>query len=130
MGKVRLQNKLPKFLSDLEQKGAVGVTQALITGGAHVAGRTPQNSSNLINSRFYIVKKEGTRIVGTFGYTAPYALVVHEASGKLKGQPRPEENGKARGNYWDPRGEPGFVKKGFEEAEPLIKAIIAGKIKT
>ena len=35
-----------------------------------------------------------------------------------------------KGVYWGPSGEPGFVRKGFERAEPNIRAVITGAIRT
>ena len=43
------------------------------------------------------------------GYTARYALHVHENLGQtLKGQPRPSPK---TGNYWDPNGQPKFLEQ-------------------
>ena len=55
--------------------------------------------------KFKALKKEARRQTlrsVVVGYTAAYALYVHESVGMvLKGQPRP---GKNRGNFWDPAG--------------------------
>ena len=127
--KVRVINKMPEFVSSVERKAARTITAALVLGGSEAAALTPQHTGNLINSRFAYVRQEGGRVVGTTGYTAEYALAVHEASGKLKGQPRPEENGRPQGNYWDPRGEPRLLEAGFERAKPQIDALFRGALK-
>lgn len=54
--------------------------------------------------------------------------------GKLKGQPRAHfgktrdgtefGGGTGKGNYWDPHGEPQFLKKGFDEERDAIDAVI------
>lgn len=100
------------------------VTQCLVVGGMYADLITPIDTGNLLRSRFREVKQEGNGWVGQYGYTAAYAAAVHGMSGKLKGQPR-AHFGKTRagaefgggtgvGNYWDPKGEPEFLTKGFE----------------
>lgn len=138
--KPRIVNNLPKFIDATEKKTARALTQALILGGSEAASMTPQDTSTLVNSSFKDVRKDGAKIVGTFGYTARYALWVHEAPGTLKGQPRADfgrtragvafGGGTGRGNYWDPTGEPQFLRKGFEQAAQNIRAVITGAIKT
>lgn len=86
------------------QKAAY-VATSIIAG--HAALMTPVDTSNLINSQFTRVIKVGTAAVGVIGYTANYAIYVHEAKGSMKGQPRP--NG--RGDYWAPNGKPQFLLK-------------------
>ena len=55
------------------------------------------------------------------GYTANYALWVHEAPGVLKGKPRGakkgSKRGKYRGRFWDPqnRAQPKFLEQPFRE---------------
>lgn len=60
-----------------------------------------------------------------------YAIFVHEASGKLKGQPRtgnhPDGTPK-KGNYWDPNGEPKFLEKTARELSPLIAQQIVRRL--
>ena len=68
---------------------------------------TPIDTSTLINSQFDTVEVNGTRITGKTGYSAKYALYVHNASGKLTGKPRSNGNG----TYWSPGGEPQFLTK-------------------
>lgn len=122
----RITNNLPRFVDDVQRRGTRGMLQALILGASEAVATTPRDTSTLINSQFRTVEVDGTKIVGTVGYTAEYALAVHEAKGTLKGQPRANGNG----NYWDPSGEPHFLRDGFEAAEPHIKAVLAGSIKT
>lgn len=136
----RIVNNMPRFVDEAQKKLARSMTQALILGGSEAASMTPIDTSTLINSQFNDVDAVGGKIVGTVGYTAEYALAVHEASGKLKGQPRADfgttsagvsfGGGTGQGVYWGPSGEPQFLKKGFEQAEPHIKAVLTGAIKT
>ena len=99
-----------------------GAVYAILSQGAALAQTmTPVDSSNLINSQYAPqIKSENGKTSGHIGYTAEYALAVHDASGTLAGTAR--ENG--NGNYWDPAGEPKFLNKGFEEVEPSIPNIL------
>ena len=112
----RMTNRLPQFLSAVEQKAARGVTQALILGASEASVMTPVDTSTLLNSQFRSVAKEGSKIVGTVGYTAEYAKYVHDPNVKQK--------------FRRSTAEKEFLKKGFEEAEPNIRAVITGVIKT
>ena len=112
----RMTNRLPQFLSAVEQKAARGVTQALILGASEASVMTPVDTSTLLNSQFRSVAKDGSKIVGTVGYTAEYAKYVHDPNVKQK--------------FRRSTAEKEFLKKGFEEAEPNIRAVIAGAIKT
>lgn len=78
--------------------------------GLRLAGlKLQRESQRLVPVNFGVLKASAfTRSSGAgfdtvviVGYTARYALYVHElVQMKLKGQPRP----KGRGKYWDPQG--------------------------
>lgn len=129
VNRLRIVNRMPQFVDAVQHRAARGIVQALTLGASEAAAMTPQHTSNLINSRYSHVDKQGAKIVGRVGYTAEYALWVHEAKGTLKGQPRPVETGKPQGNYWDPRGEPRFLSRGFERALPNIRAVLKRALK-
>ena len=112
----RMTNRLPQFLSAVEQKAARGVTQALILGASEASVMTPVDTSTLLNSQFRSVAKEGSKIVGMVGYTAEYAAYVHDPNIKQR--------------FRRSTAEKEFLRKGFEESEPNIRAVIAGAIKT
>ena len=112
----RTSNRLPQFLAAVEQKAARGVTQALILGASEASVMTPIDTSTLLNSQFRNVTKEGSKIVGTVGYAAEYARYVHDPNVKQK--------------FRRSTAEKEFLRKGFEEAEPNIRAVITGAIKT
>lgn len=116
MSRARITSRLPQFLSSVEQKAARGVTQALILGASEASVMTPVDTSTLLNSQFRSVTKDGSRIVGTVGYTAEYAKYVHDTNVKQ--------------NFRRSTAEKEFLKKGFEQAEPNIRAVITGAIKT
>lgn len=111
-----MTNRLPQFLSAVEQKAARGVTQALILGASEASVMTPVDTSTLLNSQFRSVAKDGSKIVGTVGYTAEYAKYVHDPNVKQR--------------FRRSTAEKEFLRKGFEESEPNIRAVIAGAIKT
>ena len=86
---------------------------------------TPIDTSTLINSQFDTVEVNGTRITGKVGYSANYAMYVHNASGKLKGRPRSNGNGA----YWSPGGEPQFLTKGAKRTKDLVDNVIKKEMK-
>lgn len=114
--KPRITNNLPRFTSEVGKKGARGMTQALILGASEASVLTPIDTSTLINSQFRSVREDGTKVVGTVGYTAAYALAVHDPN-------NPQKFRRATAQKL-------FLSKGFEQAEPSIRAVIAGAIKT
>ena len=112
----RITNRLPQFLANVEAKSARAVTQALIIGASEASVLTPIDTSTLINSQTRSVEKRGSQIVGTAGYTAEYARYVHDPNVKQR--------------FRRSTAEKEFLRKGFEESEPNIRAVIAGAIKT
>ena len=112
----RTRTRLPQFLAAVEPKAARGVTHALILGASEASVMTPVDTSTLLNSQFRSVTKDGSKIVGTVGYTAEYAKYVHDPNVKQR--------------FRRSTAEKEFLRKGFEEAEPNIRAVIAGAIKT
>lgn len=93
-----------------------GITAALITGQAFAEILTPVETGFLKNSQFRDIRIDGKVVRGMVGYTAKYAAAVHAKSGKGKGKPRAS----GKGNYWDPKGEPEFLTKGFEQNRAAI----------
>ena len=112
----RITNKLPQFIADRQRQAARGMTQALIIGASEASVLTPIEFGNLLNSQFRHVDIQDGRIVGTVGYTAEYAVPVHD----------PEH----RQNFRRASAEKLFLSKGFETAEPNIRAVLKGAIKT
>lgn len=115
------KTKLRRTMGRIE--GAVTertLMEILIIGSGRASIMTPVDTSNLINSQYRRIERGPFGAWGRVGYTAAYASAVHAASGESAGQPRP--NG--RGNFWDPSGEPGFLRKGFDESIPQIQAAI------
>lgn len=113
--KARITNKLPAFVKTVEGKAVRGMTQALILGASEAAALTPIDTSTLINSQYRDVNTEAGRVVGRVGYTAAYALPVHDPD-------NPQDFRRAGAQKE-------FLKKGFERAEPNIRKALKGALK-
>jgi hypothetical protein len=111
----RITNRMPQFVAKVEQRAARGMTQALVLGASEASVLTPIDTSTLLNSQFRQVQKDGDKIVGTVGYTADYALPVHDPD-------NPQDFRRATAQK-------SFLRKGFERAEPNILAVLKGAIK-
>ena len=114
--KTRISNKLPQFIADRQQKAARGMAQAMILGASESSVLTPIDTSDLLNSLYARVRVQGDTITGIAGFTASYALAVHDPD-------NPQ-------NFNRPSAEKEFLRKGFKRAEPNIRAVLKGAIKT
>ncbi|WP_299996833.1 HK97 gp10 family phage protein [uncultured Cedecea sp.] len=120
-GLEQVQARMDALIGDIQGRKAVrGVQSAMFVVGAEAASKTPRDTATLVNSQFRELSFIGTRLIGRVGFSANYAAYVHDAAGKLKGQPR--ANG--RGDYWNPHGEPEFLKKAVEEKRDQVVEII------
>ncbi|HBQ7471428.1 TPA: HK97 gp10 family phage protein [Klebsiella pneumoniae] len=115
---------LDRIIKDVQGRKVVRALQsATMIISLEAARMTPVGATaNLINSQFREIMVDGTRVTGRVGYSANYALYVHEAKGTLKGKPRPAKQG--GGNYWDPSGEPKFLEKAGENTRTEVAAAI------
>ena len=116
MSRPRIENRLPQFIDSVERKAARGMTQALILGAAEASAMTPIDTGNLLNSQYRNVQRKGGGLVGTVGYSADYALPMHDPD-------NPQ-------NFRRPSARKEFLRLGFERAEPNIRAVLRGAIKT
>ncbi len=142
-GVKQAQQNLNKLIDDIQGRKAVrAIKSATIIIGNEAAILTPVDTSTLINSQYTEVGLQGAKIIGKIGYTARYAAAVHNAAGKLKGQPRahfgrtanhsefgPKQSvefggGTGTGNYWDPNAEPHFLTKGAANAKDTVDAVV------
>lgn len=123
-GMKQAQNNLKKLVRGIAgPRAAATLTEVLIVAQGYATLWTPADTGNLRNSQYRIVEQYTGGIRGRVGYTARYAAAVHEAPGKLRGQPRAARKGRPpRGDYWDPDGRPGFLREAFEQ--PDIDAIV------
>lgn len=116
MSRARVENRLPQFIGRKQRQAARGMTQALVLGASEASVLTPIDTSTLLNSQYRHVRSEGGRVVGTVGYTAEYAAAVHDPD-------NPQ-------TFRRPSAEKEFLKHGMERAEPNIRAVLRGAIKT
>ncbi len=116
MSKARVINRLPQFVEAVQFRAARGMTQALVIGASEASALTPIDTSTLLNSQYRRVEQSGERIVGTVGYTAEYALPVHDPD-----NPQNFRRASARKE---------FLKLGFEQAESKIRDVLRGAIRT
>lgn len=116
MAGARIVNRMPQFVETVKHRAARGMTQALVLGASEASVLTPIDTSVLLNSQYRRVEQDGERIVGTVGYTAEYALQVHDPD-------NPQ-------NFRRASAEKEFLRKGFERAEPNIRAVLKGSIRT
>lgn len=120
------QRRLDAVVEDVRTRKAVrAIKSAMFIIGAESALMTPMDTGTLVNSQFQETMINGTRITGRIGYSANYAVYVHNASGIMKGLPRPNN----RGNYWDPSGEPKFLTKAAEQTRRQVDDIIRKEMK-
>lgn len=109
------RDNLGAFVADVQKRGARAMTQALVLGSSEASALTPIDTGTLLNSQFRKVTKEGDSVVGTAGYTASYALPVHDPSVKQ--------------TFRRSSATKEFLRKGFERAEPRIQTIIVGSLR-
>lgn len=128
----RVKLKMRQVTEDIGgQRTNAAIYAVLSQGQSMAATLTPIDTGHLVNSAFGPVVNGKT---GRVGYTAEYAFWVHQAPGKLKGQPRQHfgktsgglsfGGGTGVGNYWDPNAEPKFLAKGFDRIKPAIPQIL------
>ncbi|WP_284282186.1 HK97 gp10 family phage protein [Proteus mirabilis] len=76
---------LRALVGDIQGKRVMRAIQsALLIGSAQAAIYTPIDTSTLINSQFREVKVNGTLVTGRVGYSANYAVYVHDPRVKQK----------------------------------------------
>lgn len=102
---------LDRFINDVQGRKAIRAIQsALIIGSSQAALYTPIDTSTLLNSQYREVMASGTRLTGRVGYTANYAVYVHDPN-----IPQTFRRSTARKE---------FLTKGFEDTKSQIDAVI------
>jgi len=109
-GKVTVRNNIGQFISKQEIKMLGTMHKILILGGSHASLFTPIKTSNLINSAYREVEKTQSLITGRLGYTANYAKYANDP--------------KIAQRFKRATAKKEFLRLGFEEAKPLIDAIV------
>lgn len=111
----RRRDNLPAMLEAKRREAARAVTRALIVGASHASLYTPVSTSNLLNSQYKRIMAEGSRIVGTVGYTADYAKYVHDPAVKH--------------TFRRTTAKKEFLRLGFEDARTMIDKIITDAVR-
>lgn len=135
----RVQRNMHDVLDEIRNERTYKVlTHCYLIGAGYSDQMTPIDTSFLVNSHFHLMRDTRSGMSVIYGYMAEYAGWVHDAPGKLKGEPRKHfgktregvafGGGTEKGQYWDPNAEPEFLRKGFEEEglEEIIRAIERG----
>ncbi|ENZ0346977.1 HK97 gp10 family phage protein [Morganella morganii] len=84
------------------------IQAAMLIGGAQATLFTPIDTSTLINSQFREITVNGTRVTGRVGYSANYAVFVH--------------NPKVKQTFRRATARKEFLTLGFEESRDEIEA--------
>ncbi|EMX8411664.1 HK97 gp10 family phage protein [Yersinia enterocolitica] len=107
---------LNRLINDIQGRKAVrAMTKALIIGASQAALYTPIDTSTLINSQFRDISANGTRLTGRVGYSANYAIYVHDPNVKQV--------------FRRPMAEKEFLTKGFADAKQSIEKAIMEEMK-
>ncbi|HDF2344066.1 TPA: HK97 gp10 family phage protein [Morganella morganii] len=84
------------------------IQAAMLIGGAQATLFTPIDTSTLINSQFREITVNGTRVTGRVGYSANYAVFVHDP--------------KVKQTFRRTTARKEFLTLGFEESRDEIEA--------
>ncbi|EPC1463959.1 HK97 gp10 family phage protein [Cronobacter sakazakii] len=114
-GKVRgiaqAKANLDALINDVQGRKVVRAVQsALLIGGAQAALYTPIDTSTLLNSQFREIDASGTKVTGRVGYSANYAVYVHDPN-----VPQTFRRATARKE---------FLTKGFEDTREQIDRVM------
>ena len=107
---------LDRLIGDIQGRKAVrAITKALIIGSSQAALYTPIDTSTLINSQFRDINVNGTRLTGRVGYSANYAMYVHDPNVKQ--------------TFRRATAEKEFLTKGFADSKQAIEKAIMEEMK-
>lgn len=127
----KIRANIERYRQRLGRHLEVGLLRAGLALQRESQLRVPVDTGNLKASAFTRLEGEGLDAQVAVGYTAGYALYVHEAVGmKLKGKPRragTRPGGKGwLGRYWDPQGraQPKFLQAPADEMTGELREIV------
>lgn len=105
------QQNINRLIGDIQGRKAVRALQsALIIGSSQAALYTPIDTSTLINSQYRELEVSGTRLTGRVGYSANYAVYVHDPN--------------VLQTFRRATAQKEFLTKGFEDRRDLIDRTI------
>jgi len=110
-GVEQAKRNLDAVINDIQGRRALRAIQSvLIIGSSQAAIYTPIDTSTLLNSQYREITASGTRLVGRVGYSANYAVYVHDPN-------IPQ-------NFRRSTAQKEFLTKGFEDSRDAINAVI------
>lgn len=102
---------LDRIIKDVQGRKVVRALQsAMLIGSAQASLYTPIDTSTLINSQFREITANGVRVTGRVGYTASYAVFVHDPEVKQ--------------TFRRASAQKEFLTKGFEDTRSQIDAVV------
>ena len=105
------KRQLKQLIGEIHSTKATRAMSRILNTVAPLAAHyTPVDTSTLINSQFTEMELNGTRLTGRIGYSANYAVYVHD--------PRVKQN------FRKPSAKKEFLTSALKESQPAIKAII------
>lgn len=105
-----------RLIGDIQGKKAVrAIYKALFIGGAQAALYTPIDTSLLINSQYRHVVVNGKTLFGKVGYSAAYAMDVHNPNRRQK--------------FRRATAKKEFLKLGFDDTREQIDRAVAEEMK-
>lgn len=102
---------LNRIIQDVRGRKVVRALQsALVLGSSQATLYTPIDTSTLLNSQYREINASGTRVTGRVGYSANYAVYVHDPN-----IPQTFRRSTAQKE---------FLTKGFEDTRSQIDAVV------
>ncbi|WP_045957523.1 hypothetical protein [Xenorhabdus poinarii] len=112
----KAQTRLNALIGDIRGRKVVrAMYKALYIGSAQASLYTPIDTSTLINSQFRDVRVDGVRLTGRVGYSANYAVYVHDPEVKQ--------------DFRRATAKKEFLKLGFNEMRSQIDKAVAQELK-
>lgn len=128
-GMEQFKKNLNRHRSDAARGFHVGLKKGGLLLQAESMKMVPVDTGNLKASAFTRASGTGFRTNVRVGYTAAYAVYVHEAPMKLQGQRR--KGKQAKGAYWDPQGRASnkFLERPYREKRKEILNEVGSEMK-
>lgn len=109
-------NQLNSIIGDVHARKSVRAIQsAILIGGTRAALYTPIDTSMLLNSQYREMFVNGARITGRVGYSANYAVYVHDTNYPMK--------------FRRATAQKEFLYKGFEDERETIDQAVRREMK-
>ena len=110
-GLKKVKQNLAAIVGEIQATKSVRAMRRITSEIAILAAKyTPVDTSTLINSQYTSISSSGTRITGTVGYSAKYAVYVHDPNIKQ--------------NFTKPTAKKEFLTSALAESKDTINAII------